>query len=296
MRRLVLLSVVVVLISAAAFAGLLVTPTAQNKQQPSVAVTIGLLGELASRLTESQVEVYQILPPGVELHDWEPTPDVVEKAGKARVLVWLLEDLDGWGDRVARNARVESYKAGTGLELIALDHHAFDVHVWLNPRNMARIVENIAAMLSEKFPDLRPVIQRNSAALLDELNQLDREFSSKLSAYRGKTIITQHDAFRYLADAYGLKVLAVLGGHEEEPSAAHIKEIYEVIKTENIKVIFAEDDFVNPILATISRDTGVEVRMLYTGEGLNHDDYKKGKGYVNILRSNLEALLNAFER
>lgn len=104
-------------------------------------------------------------------------------------------------------------------------------------------------------------------------------------------MITQHRSFGYLAEAYGLRYYAVLGPEEEEPSAAYLAELAELIRRESVSIIFAEDDFVHPLVELFARDLGLEVGMLYTGEGLTLEEAVGGRGYAYLVRQNLEALV-----
>ncbi|MDW8084549.1 MAG: metal ABC transporter substrate-binding protein [Candidatus Caldarchaeum sp.] len=309
MQRRVTLIMALLLVGAAVFgSAVLIALPDQTPKERVIAVTWGLLGEIVHRLTDGQVKIFQILPPNVELHHWEPTPDVVENLRGASVLLWTLEDLDGWAVRIASAAGVQAYRVTSQITFLeggndrhrhehgdGHDHeHGVDVHFWHDPKNVAQLVKNIAQVLVNTFPDKRDLIERNKSALLAELEQLDREIASKLAPYKGRIFVTQHDAFRYLAKAYGLESIAVFTVHEEEPSAAHLAEVYETIENHGIKTIFAEDDRVYPLLSIIAKDKGLKVGMLYTGENLLSDGYKRGQGYVDMMRKNVDALVKSF--
>lgn len=299
---LVILSVVVVaaVVLSVFLVGGLVAPSGDGRGR-LVAVTWGLLGEIVYRLGGGEIEVVQLLPPGVEAHEWEPTPDVVREASRSRLLVWTVEGFDDWGVRVAESAGVRSFKASEGLTLLEAGHdnghdHSHvgihDVHFWLDPRNVGVLVENLVRELSREFPELTPRIRENAAVMLGELDGLHGDFSRALEPYRGRVFVTQHAAFGYLAEAYGLRVLSVLGPEEEEPSAARLVELRRVL--EGICAIYGEDGFVHPLVESLGREYGLRVLMLYTGEGLTLDGVREGKGYVYFMRLNLEALVEGF--
>ncbi|MEM4494521.1 MAG: zinc ABC transporter substrate-binding protein [Candidatus Caldarchaeum sp.] len=281
--------------------------TQGQQDSETVAVTWGLLGEVVHRLTDGTVTVYQILPPGAEIHDWEPAPDVLEKVRNSRILFWTVEGFDDWGEKLAASANVKAFKVSTGVELMpyenghgdAMNHEhiigAYDPHFWLDPERFAAVVRNMAQILSDEFPEKKEAIQKNSEAYIREILQLRQQFEEALSRHRGKTFITQHNAFRYLATAFGLETVAVLSGEEEEPSAAHLAEIYELIERNGVKTIFAEDGSISPVLENIARDLGMEIKTLYTMETLHYDDYLRGQGYIMKMRHNLSALVDTFE-
>jgi len=274
------------------------SPAPMGGAAPSriLAVTWGLLSDIAYRLVGGEVEVIQLLPPGVEIHDWEPGPEAARALARAQLVVWTVEGLDDWAARLAAAAGVRSFKASEGVALAPLGRQAgdgegaaYDVHFWLDPRNVKILAENLAGELSLIYPELSHSIRGNAAALLEELDSLHREFASSLEPFRGRLIITQRDAFRYLGEAYGLEVMPVAGPGGEEPSALHISRVAS--RLGEVCAVYAEDGVVAPLLERLSRDYGVRVLMLYTGEHLALEDAVSGKGYLHLMRLNLEALL-----
>lgn len=291
------LSVIAVLVSVL----LLLTPAPRSGGRV-VAVTWGLPAEIVYRLGGGEIEVIQLLPPGAEIHEWEPTPETVREVARARLLVWTVRGFDDWALRLSESTGVKSFEAARGVQLMSVEdsetheeheHASYDVHFWLNPVNVKTIVEDVAEAFAAEFPELAPRIRANAEAMIGELEALHREISERLQPYRGRLFVTQHDSFRYLAEAYGLRVMAILGPEEEEPSAQHLREIVDAVR--GLCVIYAEDGFVHPLVSSLSRDLNVGVMMLYTGEHLTLGDVRAGKGYVHLMRVNLMALVEGFE-
>lgn len=300
-RRVIVSMVVSAVIISALVAVFFLTLAPQQRGERVVAVTWGLLAEIVYRLGGGEIEVVQALPPGVEIHDWEPTPETVKAVSGARLLIWTVEGLDEWAVSLAEATGVEHFEAAKNVKLLPINdehgghegHGSFDVHFWLNPLNVQIVVKDVAEKLSQKFPDLASKIRENSALLINELEALHSEALGELKPYRGRLFVAQHNAFRYFAEAYGLRVIAVLGPEEEEPTPQHLGEVIEVIK--GLCIIYAEDGVVSPVISSLSREYGVELMMLYTGESLTLEDVKAGKGYVYLMRSNIKALVEGFE-
>jgi len=303
-------AVITVFVAAALVPSILVSSSGPSIK--SVAVTWGLLGEIVYRLGGGEIEVYQLLPPGAEIHDWEPTPEAVELVGKSRLLIYTGLGLDDWAVKLGEVTNVKVFKAAYDLPILItyekegheIDHthdeeheHAHgmvDPHIWLSPRNTAKLVENIAGELVQVFPEYKEKINDNMRMLIAELRELDREIEFGLKPYAGRVFITQHDAFQYLARSYGLRAEGILGPEEEEPTSSKLAEIYDLISREGIKVVYAEDGLIKPVLESIKRDTGVEILMLNTGEALTLEDVKQGRGYTWIMRENFRTLVEGF--
>ena len=80
-----------------------------------------------------------------------------------------------------------------------------------------------------------------------------------------KLLITFHDGFSYLADAYGLTILRAM--EEEagsEASAKDIKEIVELVREYDIPMIFVEENGSDATAKAIQRETGTDIGTLST--------------------------------
>ena len=117
------------------------------------------------------------------------------------------------------------------------------------------------------------------------------KIKSSLSSCNKDTFVPFHNAFTYLGERYGIKVMA-LGGlaPDAEASAAEIAEFVDYVKDNNIKVIFAEE-LVDPRLAEVIADeAGAEVLMFSPIEALTEDEIGKNITYIDKMEKNLDAL------
>ncbi|MCS7137345.1 MAG: metal ABC transporter substrate-binding protein [Candidatus Caldarchaeum sp.] len=293
------------LLAALVFSG----PNLPAGQKTTVATTMGILAEIVDRLTEGEVPIYTVVPAGVDLHDWEPTPDVLVKLRDAKMLVWLVDGLDDWAVKLAQSAGVRAYMVSRGVQLIELSdehvhnhkhdskhsHGHYDPHLWLSPKAMVAVTENIAKALKSEFPNLGSKIDANAQRYIQELRLLDDELSALLKPYRGRVFITQHNAFQYFARDYGLKAVAVFDVEGVEPSAQHVAEIIKLIDENKLKVIFAEVGHESPVIQSIAREKGLRVELLPTGHAdITLETSRSGKGYIWMMRSIATAVVQSF--
>lgn len=68
-------------------------------------------------------------------------------------------------------------------------------------------------------------ISENTASYVEQLKALDVEAKASLAelAPDKRTVVTAHDAFGYLADAYGMNFLAPVGIDSEAEPSANVK-------------------------------------------------------------------------
>ena len=138
---------------------------------------------------------------------------------------------------------------------------------------------------------------RANAALVEErLDALDIQYRQDLTTCARKNIVTSHAAFGYLADQYGLRVVAISGiSPDEEPSIKKLAQITEFVKREGVTHIFFES-LVSPKLSkTIAGETGAATLVFDPLEGLSDADAAAGEDYFSKMRANLYNLTVALQ-
>jgi zinc transport system substrate-binding protein len=118
---------------------------------------------------------------------------------------------------------------------------------------------------------------------------LTSEFRSGLAACRTSTMVVSHDAFGYLAQAFGLTQVGISGlSPEAEPSPARIKDVADIVAKEGVTTIYYET-LVDPKVAqTLADETGATAAKLDPLEGL---DAGSTGDYSSVMRENLATLI-----
>lgn len=118
---------------------------------------------------------------------------------------------------------------------------------------------------------------------------LTSEFRSGLAACRTNTMVVSHDAFGYLAKAFGLTQVGISGlSPEAEPSPARIKDVADIVAKEGVTTIYYET-LVDPKVAqTLADETGATAAKLDPLEGLEADSTGD---YSSVMRENLATLI-----
>ncbi|MEM7033917.1 MAG: zinc ABC transporter substrate-binding protein [Chloroflexota bacterium] len=178
------------------------------------------------------------------------------------------------------------------------DHSGDDPHVWMTPANAMMMVHTIEHALSELDPANAETYEANAEAYEAQLEELDTWVMAQIETIpaENREMVTDHDAFGYYADRYGLEVVgAVLPSYSTnaEPSAQELAELLEAIGVFDVKAIFVGTT-VNPVLAErISEDTGIQLVPLYTGS-LGEAD-SGADNYLDYIRYNTTAIVEALQ-
>lgn len=253
----------------------------------SVVAAFYPLAWAAEQVGGNAVDVVNLTPPGAEPHDIELTPRDVERIDGADLVLYLgggfmaaLEDAVRGRETAVdllhgERLRTEAEGSGSGT----------DPHVWLDPRRYARIVERIGGALG------RPGRARSLDARLD---RLDAEYRSGLAHCARREIVTSHAAFGYLASAYGLTQIPLLGlSPEAEPSPRALAALVDEVERSGATTVFFET-LVSPKLAeTVAREAGVGTAVLDPIEGLDEGEVAAGDDYFTVMRRNLVTLRKA---
>jgi zinc/manganese transport system substrate-binding protein/manganese/iron transport system substrate-binding protein len=159
-----------------------------------------------------------------------------------------------------------------------------------------KMVATIAHALSAADPAGAATYEANLASYTAELQKLDAEIAGQLSALSNKKLVTNHDAFGYYVDRYGLELVGTIipsFDTSAELSATDIADLVAAIKTEGVKAVFSESSLPPKTAEAIAKEAGVKVvegeDALY-GDGLG----PKGSGaatYLEMMRHNTQTIV-----
>lgn len=170
-------------------------------------------------------------------------------------------------------------------------HGMYDPHTWLSIKNAKIEMENIKNKLSEIDPDNASYYQKNFDKYAKMCDDLDKEYSQKISVLPNSVMVVSHQAFGYLCGDYGLSQVPIKNiSNEDEPDAQTMAQIIDYIKKNNIKYICVEEMTSTKIADTIKAETGAQIKVLSPVETLTQEQMDKGEDYFSIMENNLKIL------
>jgi len=266
-RKLFLILVGFALVLPLAFGGGAGEDTAQKK---TYFVSIVPQAYLLERIGGDKIEVQAMVLPGKSPATYEPTPRQVTDLGKAEAFFTIgvpfeknfLSAIEG------TLPGLTLVDASLGIERRHLEAHhhegeeeedheegAPDPHVWMSPVLAETIARNMTAALIEREPEQKAFFEGNLAALISDLDALDRELAEILSPVRGETLFVYHPSFGYLADRYGLEQEAIeMGG--KEPSPADLERIINEAHGDGVRIILVQPEFSQSSAEAVAKAIG----------------------------------------
>ena len=264
-----------------------------------VAAAFYPIEEILHRVGGDLVDVVDLTPPGAEAHDVEMTAKQLE-ALHSTVAAYFL----GQGFQKSVQRSIESLEQAVvkvdllrGIPLLdagstgeTLDG-GLDPHVWLSPANMIAMTNDVAASLSTLDTANAATYRANAEAYVARLTALDETMASGLRQCVSRTFVTNHRAFGYLTDRYGLTQIPIAGlSPDDEPSTKQLEAIAAEARRAGATVIFVEENLSPALADTLAGELGISTTKLQTLETLTTDQLHEGVGYVTAQEANLSAL------
>jgi zinc/manganese transport system substrate-binding protein len=268
-----------------------------------VVATTTVVGDLVREVGGEAIEVEQILQPNSDPHDYEPRPSDVEAVAGAKLVFTSGRGLDDWSEELVSDSggdaeivdlgsmgpiRLTGEGGGSGL----------DPHWWHDPRNAEAAVLGIEKALAGADPSHRAKFARNANAYLTELKALDTGIARCIDSVPPpqRKLVTDHDAFGYFANRYGIEVVgAVIPSQttQAQASARDLSELAQTIEDENVKAIFPESSLSADVVETIAAQTGATAEYTLYGDTLGPEG-SDGDTYLRMEEANADAVVRGF--
>lgn len=278
----------------------------------NVVATFYPMYDFAKNVVGDTGDVQLLIPAGTEPHDYEPSAKDIARITDTDVFVYNSYELETWVKDVLENVdekKVVVVEAAGSIDLmegVAHEHedededhdghdhdhdHELDPHVWLDPVLAQKEVEAIRDALVKKYPEKKETFEKNAAAYIEKLKDLDTEYKEAFSTVKNKTFVTQHSAFGYLAKQYGLTQESIVGiSPDQEPSPSRLAELKKYINAHNVSIIYFETSASSKVAKTLASETGVELAVLNPLESITKKEQEQGADYISVMKANLDAL------
>ena len=289
----------------------------------TVIATTSVFADLAQLALGDNVTIETIIPAGVDVHTFEPSPADAQKLAGADLIVmnglgldeWALSLLEAAGkseeDVLELAEGIDESNAWVYLEGEEHDeeegeehseeegeehgHGGTDPHIWLDPKGAAIYVNRIAARVAAELPERAAAIESARDVGLAEIVALDEELRVGFTAVEAsaRKIVTFHDAFGYFARAYEIEIVGVaVEAPGQEPSAKEIASLIDAIKAAGVTSVFSEAQFPSKVLDQVAAETGATVLGNLYSDALGD---APANSYLGAMRANASAILASFK-
>jgi ABC-type Zn uptake system ZnuABC Zn-binding protein ZnuA len=263
-----------------------------------VVATTTQVADLAANVGGDRVRVTSLLKPGIDAHDYEPSPADINAIAHADLILQNGVGLERWLGDTIESSGYDGPVVDTsqGVALRQVDGEP-DPHIWQNPRNARRMAVNIERGLATAEPAAAASFEANLAAYSRQLEALDAEVERQTGSLANRKVVTNHDAFGYYLDRYHLELVgSVIPSFDTsaELSGRDIRDLVANVRATRVKAIFSETSLPPRAAETIGREAGVRVVV---GEDALYGDAlgppgSDGDTYLKMIRHNTATIVS----
>ena len=273
----------------------------------TVVATTTQVTEFVKTVVGNAGDVIGLLQPNQSAHSFDPSAAQMVALSQADALVINGAGLEPWvGDLISAAGFTGTViDASAGINLVNDDPHVFT-----DPLQARKMVASIASGLSSLAltspkvtdPGASAAAMEARAAIYEQklttLNQWALASFAQVPAAQ-RLLVTNHDAFTYFVDAYGITFIgSIIPSMDDnaEPSAAEIDRLVTEITSSGATAVFSEASISPKLAETISTEAGVAV---YSGEDALYSDSlgapgSAGETYILATVHNVTVLLNSW--
>ena len=169
------------------------------------------------------------------------------------------------------------------------EHGEFNMHIWLDPDNAIRIVDEVAEALIFLDPARSATWRANAAAMRSRIAALNSSLEARLAPVRGRAFAVFHDAYQYFERAYGLNGKgAVAVDPARSPSAKRLVELRAALVEHKIRCVFTEPQFEPDLVRTVIEGSDVRTAVL---DPVGADTMPGADAWIEIMRGLGDAMI-----
>ena len=291
-------------------------PASANAKSPKLKVVASTsdLAALAAEVGGSRIEVDSLIRGNQDPHFVQAKPSYLLKLRRADLLIVVgLELESGWLTRPhhtpsllsqSGNSRIQPGASGyfdasqyaeileTPNQLVAPSIQPFgNPHYWLDPENGRRIAQALANKMSEMRPSDGPYFNDRFKDFSHRLSDAEKRWDAEMEPYRGRKVVTYSRSWSNFLKRFQL---VSIGEVEPQPgippSASHTRELIQLVKSNDVKVVLVEPYFELNTPHAIAREASATVVVMPSSVG----GEKGVSDYFQLFDYDLSMLTRAF--
>lgn len=299
---------------------------ADTGADPVAVATTTQLGSVLHQITAcAGTTSSTVMGPGDDPHDFAPSSQQIAQMTAAKLVVSNGLDLEAGMQTALDNAESDGavlFEVGPEADPLPFASHdhtgsgggrsedgggaagaesghgtgSLDPHFWMDVGRMADAAEAIGGRLAATTGDEQYTACGEQVS--DSLRAVDGQVKEILSAIPEdrRTLVTDHAAYNYFADAYGLDVAGVVvpgGSTDAAPSSQQLSRLHGEIGREGADALVTSIEANNAMVGALSEETGGTVPVVELYEGGLGPEGSGAETYEDAMLFNARALAEA---
>ena len=264
MRKALLFSLVLILALAAC-----ASPVARDEPD-KLDISVSILPQqwFVDQIGGDRVRTQALVGSGDDPHTYEPSPKQMTNLADSELYFTIGVEFEAvWLPRFeSSNPKMQVVDSAAGIERIpAIGEHEnagstgseTDPHIWFSPSRMKQMAQTMAQAMQAADPQNADFYQENLDALLVKIDAVDAEVRAQLEGSKREHFMVVHPAWGYVAQDYGLQMLAVeIGGSEPAPET--LSQIIELAKEYGVNTLVIEKGSNARLADSIKEQAGIQ--------------------------------------
>jgi manganese/zinc/iron transport system substrate-binding protein len=262
----------------------------------NVVVTTNIIGDLVRQVAGDRVNLTTLMGPGVDPHLYRASEGDVQTMAEADLVLYNGLHLEGKMTDVFAQMNKRSVPTSALADdavpdslLIPSAEYAssYDPHVWFDVQLWRRVTTARAEVYRTNADDY--------AQRLDSLDQYVATQAQRIPEEQ-RVLVTSHDAFRYLGQAYDLEVRGLQGiSTATEAGTQDVQNLADFVVKRKIPALFVESSVsprgIEAVRAAVeSKGFQVQLGGTLYGDALGSRDSPQGT-YIGALRHNIATIV-----
>lgn len=175
------------------------------------------------------------------------------------------------------------------------DNH--DAHIWMDVSRMADGAELLGERIAEVTDDQVYVSCGNDVA--DELRGVDAQIEQLLSEIDSVRLVTDHAAYGYFADRYGVEISGVVisgGSTDGEPSSQDLSQLTALLDEQGADALVTSKANTNRMITALAEETSGDIPVVELYESAIGEPGSEAETYQDAMLYNAQALVEALNR
>ncbi|RYJ61030.1 metal ABC transporter substrate-binding protein [Pseudomonas songnenensis] len=273
----------------------------QAAEKLQVVTSFSILADLTREVGGDHVELTNLVDADADAHVYEPSPDDAKALLRADLIIANGLGFEPWLERVLASSEPKGKRinASAGVVPLMLDEDGErvpDPHAWQSLTNAEIYVRNIAKALGELDPANVDAYNQRRDAYLTRLHALLKKADASIGSLPAsqRKVVTSHDAFGYLGQAWQFQFIAPQGlSTHDEPSAAEVAALIRQIRSEGVRAVFVENIRDPRLIQQIADEAGATVGGTLYSDALASEG--PASTYLGMFEHNLDTLMAALK-
>lgn len=267
----------------------------------NVVTSFSILADLTREVGGEHIELTNLVGADADAHLYEPSPDDAKALLRADLIIANGLGFEPWLERVLASSEPKGKRinASAGVVPLMLDEDGErvpDPHAWQSLTNAEIYVRNIAKALGELDPANVDAYNQRRDAYLTRLHALLKKADVQIAGLPAsqRKVVTSHDAFGYLGQAWQLGFIAPQGlSTHDEPSAAEVAALIRQLRSEGVRAVFVENIRDPRLIQQIADEAGAKVGGTLYSDALASEG--PASTYLGMFEHNLDTLMAALK-